>query len=78
MYISDRMKAKINNATHRLTADDVLHACWHPTYTSWVYDDERGWRLYLQGVTEFGQPVIVVLYPTQERGLWNLGTARRA
>lgn len=78
MYISPAMNAKINDPNHRLTADDVLHACWHPRYTAWVYDDERGQRLYIEGTTEFGAPVIVVLYPTSEPGLWNLGTARRA
>jgi hypothetical protein len=78
VYISPAMNAKINDPNHQLTADDVLHACWKRTHSSWAYDEERGWRLYVEGRTEFGVPVIVVLYPTTEPGLWNLGTARRA
>jgi hypothetical protein len=78
VYISPAMRAKINDPNHRLTVDDVLHACWHRKFTRWIYDEERGWRLYIEGTTEFGKPVIVVLYPTTEPGLWNFGTAKRA
>jgi hypothetical protein len=78
VYISPAMNAKINDPNHRLTADDVRHACLNRRHSRWVYDDERGWRLYVEGATEYGDRAIVVLYPTTEPGLWNLGTARRA
>lgn len=42
VYFSEAMNAKINNAQHRLTSDDVLHACWTGSLEEWIYDDERG------------------------------------
>src|SRR5215216_6041593 len=78
VIFSQAMIAKINNDQHRLTEDDVLHACSHRLRPPrWVYDEERGRRLYIEGKTEWGKSVIVVLYSTGEPGVWRLGTARR-
>ena len=75
VYISDAMTAKIGSK-HGLTQDEILDACWHRIREGWVYDDRRGWRLFLEGYNEHHRVVQVVLYPTAQDGHWNLGTAQ--
>ena len=75
VFISPAMDEKIN-VKHHVTADEVRAACSRVIDSFWVEDD-RGPRLYVFGYSDFGAVLIVVLYPTDRQGYWNLGTARR-
>lgn len=76
IYISPAMDEKIN-AKHQVTAQEVRTACARVIDSYWVFHDEPGWRLYVLGYTDAGAVLLVVLYPTERPGYWNLGTARR-
>lgn len=78
IYVSPAMNAKINSKKPGLTEDDVWAISQRVTRAYRVSDEERGRRVYVEGRTEYGQPAIIVLYPTGEDGYWNLGTARRS
>lgn len=74
IYVSPTVNAKINSK-HGLNVDDVWAVSQNVTRSHWVYDEQRGRRLYVQGYTEYGNPAIIILYPTGDPGYWNLGTA---
>ena len=60
-----------------LTKDDVNEACTPPRIvrTTWDYHPERGRRLLVRGRTASGHVLKVVLYPTDDHGVFRLGTA---
>jgi hypothetical protein len=72
--ISEAVQAKIGSK-HGVTTDQVLAACSNVIRVAW-HTDERGRRLYLEGRTEEGQVLFVVLYPTAHPSIWNVATAR--
>lgn len=74
IYVSPTTSAKINGK-HHVTEDEVREVCHRPINSTWVYDEERGRRLFLEGRTERGRVLLIVLYPTYQYGSWNLGTA---
>lgn len=71
------MVAKIGSK-HGLSVQDVEHACQRYRRAAWDLDAERGRRLLVNGPAESGREIFVVLYPTDEHGVFNIGTAMPA
>ena len=74
--ISPTVRAKIQGK-HGLDDDDVLDACEDVIDLGWVYDEERGWRLFVEGWARTQMRICVILYPTADPAAWRLGTAFR-
>lgn len=75
VYVSPKVRAKLGSK-HGVTEDEALDACYDRRGARWIYDDERGWRLAIEGWNEHRRLIQVILYPTDEEGLWNLGSAQ--
>lgn len=73
--VSDQVRSKIISK-HRVTEDEVEEACEDYIDASWDHDPERGLRLLVQGRTEKGRLLDIVLYPVDPaQGTWRLATA---
>lgn len=74
--ISPAVAAKINSK-HRITVEDVLFVCHRPHLTgAWHDHPQHGRRLLIKGLTEYGRPLKIILFPVDEdRGWYRLGTA---
>jgi hypothetical protein len=77
MRISPAVRAKLVSV-HSLDADEVVVAvqCVRGLQFAWHDHPARGRRALIQ-VRIRGAPVLVVLYPTSDPEIWNLGSAYR-
>ena len=77
LRISPSVQTKISGR-HQLQAADVAAAVERvkSLTCAWDTDPERGRRAFVQTMIR-GSRVLVVLYPTDEDGVWNLGSAYR-
>lgn len=75
LLVSIRTEQKIVSK-HRIMVREVEQGvvCVVGLRGSWDHDPVRGRRLLLL-VTIRGRPALVVLYPTVDTGVWNLGSA---
>lgn len=75
IFISPWVLAKINGK-HGVTRQDVEDACRDYAKATWIFDEDRGWRLLVLGATSTGGKLRVILYPVDTAtGTFNLGTA---
>lgn len=77
LRISPAVRSKLASK-HHLVADEVAAAVERipGLRCGWDDDPDRGLRALVR-VTVRGRAVLVVLYPTSETGVWNLGSAYR-
>jgi uncharacterized DUF497 family protein len=61
---------------HGVSRNDVEEACWdHQVKARWDLDPERGRRLLIDGRTESGRRLRVILRPTERHGEFWVVTA---
>jgi hypothetical protein len=61
---------------HGVSLNDVEDACWdHQIKATWDLDPERGRRLFVDGRTESGRRLRVILRPTDTPGEFSVVTA---
>jgi len=74
LCVSDSTEQKLTHK-HRITVDEVEQAvkCVAGLRGSWDHDRARGSRMLLHAAVR-GRPVLVVLYPTSDPDVWNLGS----
>lgn len=77
LRITPNVRSKLASK-HHLDADDVAAAVERipGLWCTW-HDDPRRGRRALMKTTVGGRGVLVVLYPSGEDGVWNLGSAYR-
>lgn len=75
LLVSDRVEQKIIHR-HRLTIEEIEDAivCQQRLLGSWSDEQPRGLRFLVWTIIR-GRWVVVVLYPTGDPGVWNLGSA---
>lgn len=74
VVISYRVEQKLIN-DHHVTTDEVQEAVARRTTPRWAPNDQGVNRVLFYGTTDGDRRLRISLYPTDEDGVWRLGSA---